>query len=204
MSLLNLQKLQDVEEETGEIKAVGVFNGVKIHDLSTVDPVTLEQIFILVQLRSGVLFQGNFNDREQLLWYIYEQLDESALDIPIGGKLKVSSFQTECAENQKRTNKIKEDINNCLKNDNNNSSCLVQLSEMVHKVENQLLTCKPGERQRLTDLLDTNLLKYLQQKKVQQKCETELCAKLMERNKEMLAFANLQAQATKQKKVVVE
>jgi hypothetical protein len=196
MALLQLQIL-DIEDNLHTVE--GIYNGQIIHDLSTVSHLTLDRILILVQIVSGVLYANGFQDYPKKLHYIFQVLESSnnRILIPIGGDLKVSDYQTVCNANKILTDKIKQDIDQCFQNVHNSSSCLLTLSDNVHRIENQLLTCDPVKREHLSNLLDLSLLRYIEQTKIGRKCETDVCLKILERNNEISSISNFKRQLGK-------
>lgn len=166
----------------------GFYHNQKL-DIKNSNVVTLDRIVILTQIRTGDIFRGEFNNVNSKITYI---MDHVPLIIDVSGGINVVSLSQVKRDTQDKINRLNKDMVQCFKNDNNNVSCLVNLARSVNETENQLiLTGKSKDRERLTNALDNNIIKFIKKNQKQHAYESEACFKQKSRNREIQTLETL-------------
>lgn len=163
---------------------VGEYEGQKV-DLRRLDKEMVTEILILVQMYTGLIYLGSFQDISQKVEYV---LKHCPIDIMCDTKVESMDKREICTRVAREISELKRDIQTCEYNEENNTTCLTNLASKVARTQKNLLLCGYDENKRrdqLENTMEHALDKMVKREAARHRCETTICKKQAEIHRQL-------------------
>lgn len=139
----------------------------------------IEQLLIITQIYSGKLYSGTMSNIDTMTEYIVRN---APVQIQVAGDFHIFNALEKCRKTVLRVNQMKHNIDKCFANQHNTTGCLLRQATLLQHIQDELLVCKPGEREKIQDKYDISLSNYIDLKSQAFKCKSKLCKLQQERD----------------------